>query len=904
LIGRILAHYRITAAIGAGGMGEVYRATDTKLGREVAIKVLPAEMASDPERLARFEREAKLLASLNHTNIAHVYGLESATLDDGSAIHFLAMELVPGEDLADRLKRGAIPVGDALEIAKQIAEALEEAHEKGIVHRDLKPANVKVTPEGKVKVLDFGLAKAYGGEAGATSAPDLSQSPTLAQTGTRAGVILGTAAYMAPEQARGHVVDKRADVWAFGALLHEMLTGKRLFAAPTVSDTLAEVLKSEPDWSSLPARLPESVKRLLRRCLERDPKQRLRDIGEARIALGEALRGDGDERPRESVTPGASRRGALWWAGSLLLTAGVVGWSAWELKPGPPEPPLRRFELPVAPSLSGVTFVDAFNGPVLSPDGTKVAFTRGGRLWVRMLDSDTSTPLPNTEAAEFPFWSPDSQHLGYFKSASVEVGTLWVSSVQGGPSTQISDIPGQAVYGATWTPSEQIVLAMAGQSHWSEGRLWTLPARGGSLEKWTGQKSDDEGLTFPHVLPDGTSFVAAATSRDGVGSLVLLGPSGETKLVRHPGEVLAFPVYARSGYVVYQRGLPVSKGIWALPFDAASLKIRGEPFLVAADGAFPSVARDGTLLYLRITGESRQQLVWIGRDGRVGETIGQPQEWIGVPHLSPDGSRVAVAGEEAGNMDIWEHDVRRPVKTRLTTDAAFDFDPVWSPDGERLAFASSRSGRADIFVIPADGSGEPRPLVTGPYEEWAPSWSRDGRVLSYLVIDPRTGVDSLYIAPTGDSEPKVFLKTPGMEGPAVLSPDGTLAAWGASTSILAVGNVYLARFPSGEGRVQVSVNGTSSDPVWSRRGDELYYVQDNTLMAVSVERQPVLRVGAARPLFSGEAIHATLADAANYRPRFDVAADGKRFVVIRNLSARAYAVSVVQNWAKAYEGSR
>jgi serine/threonine protein kinase len=880
-------------------MGEVYRATDTKLGREVALKVLPAEMASDPERFARFQREAQLLASLNHPNIAAIYGVEEP---EGRPV--LVLELVEGEDLAERLKRGPLPVDEALAIAKQIAEALEEAHEKGIVHRDLKPANVKVTPDGRVKVLDFGLAKAYGGEAGATSAPDLSQSPTLAHTGTRAGVILGTAAYMAPEQARGHVVDKRADVWAFGVVLHEMLTGKRLFAAPTVSDTLAEVLKSEPDWASLPARLPAAVKRLLRRCLERDPKQRLRDIGEARIALGEALRGDADERPQASATSAASRRRAAWWAGSVLLTAGVVGWSAWELKPEASEPPIRRFELPVAPTLSGVAIRDAFNGPVISPDGTKVAFTRDGRLWVRTLDSGASKPLPNTEAAEFPFWSPDSQHLGYFKNASVEVGTLWVSSVQGGPSTQVSDIPGEVVYGATWTPSGEIVLAMAGQFHWSEGRLCSVPAGGGSLAKWTGLESGEGGLTFPHVLPDGTSLVAAATTREGVGSLVLLGPSGEATLARHPGEVLAFPTYDPSGYIVYQRGLPVSKGIWALPFDAASGKTTGEPFLVAADGSFPSVGRDGTLLYVRSMGESRQQLVWVDRAGRVGETIGQPQDWIGVPHLSPDGSRVAVGGEEAGNVDIWVHDVRRPVKTRLTSEPAFDFDPAWSPDGKRLAFSSSRSGGADIFVIPADGSGQPRPLVTGPYEEWAPSWSRDGRVLSYLVIDPKTGVDSLYIAPTGDSEPKVFLRTPGLEGPAVLSPDGTLAAWGASTSILESGNVYLARFPSGEGRLQVSANGTSSQPVWSRRGDELYYVQDNTLMAVPIERQPVLQVGAARPLFSGEALHATLCTPSNWRPRFDVAADGKRFVVIRDLSARTYTVSVVQNWAKAYGGSR
>ncbi|MGH9366953.1 MAG: protein kinase domain-containing protein [Thermoanaerobaculia bacterium] len=885
------------APLGVGGMGEVWKARDTKLGREVAIKVLPEAFAADTERLARFRREAQVLAALNHPHIAAIYGLEESRGVEG-----LVMELVPGETLAERLAGGPLPVEEALEVARQLAEALEAAHEKGIVHRDLKPANVKLTPEGKVKVLDFGLAKALTGDA---SSPDVSHSPTLTAAATQAGVVIGTAAYMSPEQARGKSVDKRTDIWAFGVVVFEMLTGQRLFSGETVSDTLAAVLTRDIDWAKLPAATPARLRRLLERCLERDAKQRLRDIGEARVALGEALQGGADERADGAATPAMPRRRALWWAGSLLLTAAVAGWTAWGLKPGAPEPPVRKFELPVVPSLTGVTSIDTFNGPVISPDGTRVAFTRDGRLWVRSLDSQELKPLPSTELADQPFWSPDSQQVGYFKNASVEVGTLWISSVQGGPSRQISAIPGAVVYGATWTPSDEIVLALAGQSRWDKGTLWAVPARGGSLKKWTGPARGGEGLIYPHVLPDGKSLLAVATTTEGVGALVLLGSGGETTLVRHPGEVLASPAYSRSGHILYQRGLPVSKGIWAVPFDAARRKVLGEPFLVAADGALPSVAADETLLYLRITGESRQQLVWVDRGGRVGEAIGQPQEWIRVPHLSPDASRVAVAGEEAGNVDIWVHDVRRALKTRLTADPAFDFDPAWSPDGERLAFSSSRSGGADIFVMPADGSGEPRPLVTGPHEKWLANWSRDGKVLSYIVLDPETGPDSLYVSPPApNSEPKAFLRTPGVESTAVLSADGSLAAFYAANSMLEAGNVYLARFPSGEGRVQMSVNGTSSGPVWSPRGDELFYVESNRLMAVAIERQPALRVGAPRPLFSGEAVNARLSDPYNYRRRFDVAADGKRFVVIRTLSEKAYAVSVVQNWARPFRGSK
>ncbi|HSF17633.1 MAG TPA: protein kinase, partial [Vicinamibacteria bacterium] len=450
MIDTLVSHYRITERLGAGGMGEVYRATDTTLGRDVAIKVLPAAFAEDRERLARFEREAKLLASLNHPNIAHVYGFESATLDDGSSVHVLAMELVEGEDLSERLKRGPIPIDEALAIAKQIAEALEEAHEKGIVHRDLKPANVKLTPDGKVKVLDFGLAKVYMAESAPSASTDLSQSPTLAQTGTQAGVILGTASYMSPEQARGKPVNKRADIWAFGVVLHEMLTGKRLFNGETTSDVLAAVLRQEIAWEALPEATPPGVQRLLIRCLDRDPRRRLRDVGEARIALSMT-----DETWPGGATAPMSGFGAHWRRLRLVFLAGVllvVGFVVGSLLPWGRalRPALSRPDRTLILPASGRTLDDS---QAISPDGRWVAYTAGGALWIRNLGELDAREVPESRGAEKPFWSPRSDAVAFAAR-----GTLFKVSRDGGKPVELCRITQAAFTGGSWSAEKGIVF--------------------------------------------------------------------------------------------------------------------------------------------------------------------------------------------------------------------------------------------------------------------------------------------------------------------------------------------------------------------------------------------------------------------------------------------------------------
>ena len=490
--GHTLGHYQITAAIGTGGMGEVYRATDTKLGRDVAIKVLPAELAQDLERLARFEREAKLLASLNHANIAHVYGFEGATLPDGSAGHFLAMEFVPGEDLAERLKRGAIPVDEAIAIAQQIAEAVEEAHERGIVHRDLKPANVKVTPDGKVKVLDFGLAKAWDGPGAASS--DLSHSPTLAHTGTAAGLILGTAAYMSPEQARGKPVDKRADIWAFGVVLFEMLSGKRLFVGETVSDTLAAVLKEEVPWPRLPAATPHGVARLLRRCLTRDPRERLRDIGEARFGLSAS-----DTPSSNPIVADWRQRVAIPAIGvaSAAIAAAVFAWMR-----------LASPASTVAPSLEAVlepganVHVVVGLGLALSPQGDRLAFVgarKDGKtaIWVRPLDGREATIAPGSDNGVWPFWSPDGGTLGF--SAG---GKLLALDLGSGTTRALCPTNSQAPQG-TWSSSNVILFP-------HDRVIYRTDARGSACRPVTVRGAGQEIHGQPSLFPDGRRFVFSA----------------------------------------------------------------------------------------------------------------------------------------------------------------------------------------------------------------------------------------------------------------------------------------------------------------------------------------------------------------------------------------------------------
>jgi serine/threonine protein kinase len=895
----MLAHYRLVEKIGEGGMGVVWKALDTTLDREVAVKILPDEFAGQPERLARFEREAKLLASLNHPHIAAIYGIH-----ESEGRRFLAMELVPGEDLSQRLSRGPVPVGEALPVALQMATALEAAHESGVIHRDLKPANIKLaggaspasTTTGSdapgstlaasgpgatasaatiggagVKILDFGLAKAMEES---SPSPDVTQSPTLTLAATQAGVILGTAAYMSPEQARGHAADRRADIWAFGVVLFEMLAGRRLFSGDTVSDTLAAVLRADPDFDDLPATTSPASRRLLTRCLDKDPRRRLQSMGEARIALEDIL--SGREETREVTTVAAAppprRLSPVSLFAGLVVGAVLATATFWALNPAPPEPPLRKIVLPLQGDDSGLNAE-----PVISPDGSQIVFRSGRALWVRRLDQWESRELDGTEDAESPFWSPDSLWLGYGKD-----GKLWKYSIGGGQATALCDLPTD--FGAgTWLPDGTILFAP------NAGPMYAVSEKGGDpkvyLDIEEGKVSD---FHEPGILPDGRGLVTVVHRRpEGADTIDLVVGGQRRTLLQLPETWLGYPSYAPTGHLLYERTRS-NDGIWAVPFSLETLELTGEPFMAVAGGSAPSVSADGTLVHL-MGASGLFEMVWADRDGSVGEIVGQQHDRIWFPALSPDERRVAVVGIENNNSDIWIHDIERGTKTRLTFDESRQIIPAWSPSGEEIAYLSLDEGTPNLKLQSADGSGEARILAQG----GNPSFSADGRYLAYDHREEDGNFGLFYRTMDEEGESVPFLDTEADERTPRISPDGRFLAYRSDESGRA--EIYIKRFPSSEGKWQVSVEG-GVHPRWNGSGDELFYVEGSFLMAVPVETEPALRLGTPQRLFSWSPswILSNIA--------YEVTDDGTRFLLVRPVGSASdeESIRIVENWASEF----
>jgi Tol biopolymer transport system component len=907
LIGQTLAHYRITAAIGAGGMGEVYRATDTKLGRDVAIKLLPSELAGDPARLARFEREAKLLASLNHPGIAHVYGFESATLPDGSSVHFLAMELVPGEDLAARLKRGAIPLEDTLGIARQIAEALEEAHEHGIVHRDLKPANVKLTPDGKVKVLDFGLAKAYAGESASGSGPELSQSPTLAHTGTQAGVILGTAAYMSPEQARGKSVDKRTDIWAFGVLLYEMLTGRRLFEGETVTDVLAAVVRQEIDWSALPAGTPGGVRRVLGRCLQRDPSKRLRDVADAYLDLEDSA------APTDQAGPGRSSAGARGPRSPVLRLAGaavlvLLGILAGALAVG------RRYR---APALQPVHFATAVSlgedllrrgaGVVLSPDGTRIAFfgEQDGRqgLFLRSLDQLDARRIPGTENGTAPFFSPDGEWLAFFSVAPGSRGLeLMKTRLDGAAPIRITETASTAFwFNASGSWSEGGEILFSGSSPVIQ-RVAALGGPASAATQLDASRGEQRHLQ-PAWLPGGRELLYVANAGGRTDVMLAPGDGGKGRVLVEGG---TSPRYAASGHLLFVR----EKTLLAVAFDLRTLQVTGAPFPVldgldvAVNGAYRTARFDlspnGTLAYLADLPVARRgQLVFVDHRGKATLALEETGTYL-VPRLSPDGTRVAYAAidDPSGQRDVWIGDLKRGTRTRLTLAKGASFDPIWTPDGEGVTYASARDqGSFALFTSPVDGDREParlsRPADPGGGGRllFPRAWLRDGSGLVFHAIE--TSDDIGILRPDSGKE-EMLLDSRFAELEPSLSPDEHFMAYVSDES--GRREVYVRALGGASRRVQLSSEG-GDEPVWSSRGGEIFYRQGPRMIAVPVSTVAGgVTLGTPAVLFEGAYdVDPFNHDATNY----DVTRDGQRFLMVRPVADAAGSreqLNVVVNW--------
>jgi Tol biopolymer transport system component len=813
-------------------MGEVWRARDTRLGREVALKFLPAGFVDDAERHARFEREAKVLASLNHPHIAVLYGLEHL---DGQ--HALVMELVEGEGLDERIARGPIPVDEALPIALQIAEGLEAAHEKGIVHRDLKPANVKVRPDGTVKVLDFGLAKAWEEQ---VEGSDPAYSPTITGHHTRAGVILGTAAYMSPEQARGKPVDKRADIWAFGCVLYEMLTGARTFGGDTVTDVIAAVVTREPDWGALPPAVPPGIRQALQRCLDKDPKRRFHDVGDARFELEEGWRSREAEAGVSAHTPApvseTSRRVLVPWAVAAFAVVVAVGFAfAYLRSPSIRPHAVRSYILP--PGKTSFVLNGATGGAVLSPDGSRLVFSAtddAGKtlLWVRPLDSLTAQPLEGTDGASYPFWSPDSRFVGFFTS-----GKLKKIDTSGGPAQSLCDVPNGR--GGTWSAEGVIVFAPDIFS-----ALVRVPSAGGTPVAATklDKSKEQTSQRWPFFLPDGRHFLYWAgnpTSHSqkvrGIYAASLDG--GEPQfLVQADSDAL----YAPPGYLLYL----IDQSLMAQPFDAGRVKVTGEAFPVVEEVASPqdyrlgrfSVSLDGSLVY--VTGQhDRLQAVWLDADGRQIGAVGDPAPVVPSIRLSPNGQVLAesVQDPQTKNIDIWLVDLARGVRTRFTFDPGEDEEPVWSPDGSRIVWSVSVEGHFDLCSKSASGAGGIQMLVASETTKYADDWSRDGRFLAFSQLDPKskTGEDLWILPMSGDHKPYAFLSTPFNEGTAVFSPDSRWLVYASDES--GKSEIYITPFPQGGAKWQVSQGGGTT-PVWRPDGRAVFYATpDGKLMETPVD---------------------------------------------------------------------
>ncbi len=887
MIGRTLAQFRIVDKIGEGGMGVVWRAVDTMLDREVAIKVLPEAFAADAERLARFDREAKMLASLNHPGIATIHGLHHV-----EGVRFLAMELVPGADLAHRLGEGPLPMDEAIGIAHKVAEALEAAHEHGVVHRDLKPANIQLAPDGRVKILDFGLAKAMQEDASGSGA--VSMSPTLTTPATRVGMILGTAAYMSPEQAKGKSVDRRADIWAFGCVLYEMLAGRRPFVGDGISEVMAAVIMAPIDLGLLPPSVPPRVRALVRRCLEKDPRRRLRDIGEARFILEETLAGAADDAGSSAGGTGSAegtvaamaaratrsmRRLAIAAVAAAVVAAAGTFALTRMFAPRSPEPPVRRFDLPAhGPFRSGL------QGALIaiSPDGRNIAYVNGAKLLVRRLERIEPVEIVTHGDPAFVFWSPDSAWLGYAAN-----GKIWKAAAGGGESAVITDIVVNLTggSGASWSPDGRIVLTRG------DGGLYQTTALGGDLKeilKIDPEKESD--FHTPSWLPDGSGVIFAVHKLSGRPDILALFAGGQRKdLLKIDGQDIWFPVYSPTGHILYRRQ-PGNGGIWALPFSLARHEVTGDPFLVAPDGDVPSVSSDGTLVHVKGSTSRKMQMVWTDRSGKVLGPIGPPQEQWPFPELSPDGQLLSVSARENDVGDIWIHDVVRGTRTRLSAANPAYSSGFWNPDGSALLYTEGAGAPFPLKIKAVDGTGEAAAFGQG----WGASYSRDGRFVLLADLDKNNSWDLWYVDTQGDGKPVPLVKAAGSQTWPRLSPDGGYFAYNSDEG--GTDEVYIKRFPGAEGKWQVSVSG-GFWPRWSRRGDRLYYVQGETIQEVDVVTRPSFRLGTPRPVFSRKPLGWSILF--GWPPGFDVSADGQRFVIAEAVGGEEQNVSgilVVENW--------
>jgi len=859
-IGTKLGPYEITAPIGAGGMGEVYRARDLKLKRDVALKVMPEAFASNPGRMLRFQREAEVLASLNHPNIAHIYGVEEQAL---------VMEFVEGQS-----PKGPMAFEEAWKIALQIADALQYAHENGIVHRDLKPANVKVTSDGVVKLLDFGLAKAYQGTPDAARV-DSGNSPTMTLEGTVPGVILGTAAYMAPEQARGKIVDRRVDIWSFGVLFYELLTGKQLFRGVDVAETLASIIKDEPDFRAV----PERGRKLLEACLQKDPKQRLQAIGDVRYLQ--------DHRPAASVRPRPWPMVVLAAMAAVLLGA-LVTVLFIHISEQSPERAVVRFQI-FPPEKTAVGSL------ALSPDGHRLALTLrsengGTSLWIQSLDSLEMRRLAGTEGVAVrvpPFWSPDSRFIGFFANDK-----LTKIDASGGPSQTLCAAAGSL--GGSWNRDGVIIFSL------ERSGIWRIPAGGGTASQITA--GDPPTQNLPSFLADGRHFLYSTGAFEGErgGTFVATLDGKEKKRLAGGGDTtyVSPSSTGETAHLAFRR----ESTLMVQPFDERKLELTGEAVPLAGPVTSFSASANGSLAY-RNDEAFLRQLVWLDRTGRSLGNVG-PASGINDVTLSADGSRLAFTKQDSGNVNIWTLDVERNVSTRFTFAASVDWDPVWSPDGKRLAFASQRDGPNQIYWKDSSGIGSEEKLSKSADHQRPKAWSEDGRVLLFMHRDAKSSIYNLWTMsvdpaePAGERKIAPYFTSPFNITLGQFSPGpSNIPRWVAYTSNESGQNeIYVQSFPVGAGKFRISRNG-GVEPRWRRDGKELFYLSlDRTLMAVEVKTAPTFMYGSPKELFQTPVVGGGAGFGLVYH--YDSGPDGNRFLFIDQGAREADSspITVVLNW--------
>ena len=855
-----LGPYEVLEPLGAGGMGEVYRARDTRLERDVAIKILPEHLSGSSDFRKRFDREAKTISRLSHPHICALY---DAGREGG--VDYIVMECLEGETLAARLAGGPLNADQVCRFGAEIAEALGAAHAAGVVHRDVKPGNVMLTKTG-VKLLDFGLAKPASG----LLSGDVSRMETGTGPLTEEGAVLGTAPYMAPEQVQGREADARTDVFALGAVLYEMATGRRAFSGANMASLASAILRDEPPpIAALSPLAPPALDRLVRRCLAKDPEERWQSARDVAAEL-RFLRSD-ISAPQSA--PVAARARHVPWARALpwVITAVAVAAAAWFSRPGG-KLPVRRFRLPVEKLRA-----DVRSFPVFSPDGRMLAYRAAGRLWIRDLDRLDAREVPGTVGGTSPFWSSNGRELAY-----VAEKRLWRVPAAGGEAAAICVLPeSTSLTGAVWSRDGRIVFAA-----W-RGSLYEVPAAGGEAKRLVALGPDAEDFHTPFFLPDGRTLLYAVHGNRNDGKIAVLTGGGPPRIL-YEAPFLFSAAYSPTGHLIYSREID-DEGIWALPFSASRMKVEGTAFPVVRGAALPSLSADGSLAYVEGKVEEQRELVWVSREGKVEESIGEPQRGLGGPMLSPDGRRVAFAALWENSADIWVLDISRGTKTRVTSSPAQEISPAWFPSGGRLLYSESQGlTEKRIVEVAADGTGVRRVLGVG----IEPRVSPDGRFAVYTT-DTHGKQDVWYRPLEGDGSAVAFLRTPGIsEAGGEFSRDGRWLLYSSNES--GRFELFVRRFPEGDQKTQISVNGTGPY-LWSRRGDAIYFQQGDDLMEVSVRSGPTPAFETPRKLFSlSVAGLEAVSPWGNFN--LDVSPDGRRFLAVRRAGGRGPAIFFVENW--------